>query len=55
MKTGGAEKQPIILAEALKQTYSTMLVIYFGEHKDERLLRLVPDGIELVFFERLLS
>lgn len=49
MTTGGAEKQPIILAGALKQTYSTMLVIYFGEHKDERLLRLVPDGIELVF------
>jgi glycosyltransferase involved in cell wall biosynthesis len=49
MTTGGAEKQPIILAEALRFKYNTMLIIYFGEHKDERLIRLVPDGINLVF------
>lgn len=43
LKTGGAEKQSILLAKQLASKFSVKLVIYYGNEADSRYLKLVEE------------
>lgn len=45
LKSGGAEKQSIYLAKALKNDYNIKLIVYYGNQFDQRMLALLK-GIE---------
>lgn len=44
LKTGGAEKQSICLFNALSEMYDTLLIVYHGKQKDQRMMDLLPDN-----------
>lgn len=49
LKNGGAEKQSIMLAKTMQQTFRTKLIVYYGDKLDERLMKLVEVyGIDIV-------
>ncbi len=49
---GGAEKQSVILAKALKNNYVTTLIVYYGNNYDERLLKeIVQNDIKPLFLK----
>jgi len=41
LKSGGAEKQSIYLANALKDHYKVVLIVYYGDQTDPRMLALL--------------
>lgn len=44
LKTGGAEKQSVYLFNALSERYKTLLVVYYGTQKDQRMLDLLQSN-----------
>jgi len=50
LKTGGAEKQSILLYNALSHYYSTKLIVYYGDQKDKRMIDLLDNKSDNVIF-----
>jgi glycosyltransferase involved in cell wall biosynthesis len=44
LKSGGAEKQSILLAKALQEYYDTTLIVYYGLEYDDKLKDLAADS-----------
>jgi len=45
LKSGGAEKQSIYLANALKDYYKVTLIVYYGEQFDPRMVALLEEQV----------
>ena len=43
LKSGGAEKQSILLAKSLEYKYKVILVVYYGEQSDVRIIKLLKN------------
>ena len=44
LKSGGAEKQSVLLTKAMSQAYETTLVVYYGDQVDQKLIQLLGKG-----------
>ena len=45
---GGAEKQSVLLANGLSESYRVILLVYYGEKVDNRLLNAVSSNVEII-------
>lgn len=52
LKTGGAEKQTILLFKELSNLYDTRLIVYYGDQLDNRMLDLLGNDTSNVLFLR---
>lgn len=53
LKTGGAEKQSILLAKSLERKYKVKLVVYYGDLIDERMLLLLKNfEIDVIYLKK---
>ena len=48
--SGGAEKQAVLLAKALKDKYNVWLVVYYGNQVEEKFLKIIEDNGIKTFF-----
>lgn len=44
LESGGAEKQSIFLLNALKDKFNVCLIVFYGDHTEEKLVQLIDGG-----------
>jgi glycosyltransferase involved in cell wall biosynthesis len=49
LKSGGAEKQSVLLANTLSKDYNISLIVFYPEKKDNRITNLINNNIKVIY------